>query len=395
MRKVILLMLIFFFISGTFTVLLSPASGSNLIADSWNTKSPMNQPRQGIGVVAINEKIYAIGGVASGSFVGTNERYDPKTDTWVTLEPMSTPRGYFSIVAYKGKIYCMGGYIRSGILGGDNSDTHSLANECYDIATNSWSTKANVPFSGGGYNAHVVDDQIFVIDGLSGDLFVYDPVDDSWTKKTCIPAPDDFSSSNGHFALVFSAAIDSKILVNFWYPTSSAFDSNSEKVMLYDTKTGIWCEGQVTPKVFSPLKGGAVAGATMGIYAPQRVYIFPISTNNNMVYDPILDEWSTVIEAMPAVGSGVNVGVAVVDDVFYIIGGTLNYQYVPIGYRSTAYTTSTPSNSASSEPEPFGPSEPFLNPQIVAVVLALMVSVVVIGLFFYFKKRKGNVLAHE
>lgn len=84
-------------------------------------------------------------------------------------------------------------------------------------------------------------------------------------------------------------------------------------------------------------------GVTSGIYAPQRVYIFTSNfinkTTSTLVYDPTKDTWS-VNEGMPTMRY--SCGVAVVDDVLYIIGGSIpgqplstNEQYVPLGYQGT------------------------------------------------------------
>ncbi|MDR2719984.1 MAG: hypothetical protein LBC03_04180, partial [Nitrososphaerota archaeon] len=82
---------------------------SGLVTNSWSVKSSMSQARYGLGVVVLDDKIYAIGGYADDGVVGTNECYDPVSDTWAILASMPTPRACFAIAACQGKIYCMGG----------------------------------------------------------------------------------------------------------------------------------------------------------------------------------------------------------------------------------------------------------------------------------------------
>jgi hypothetical protein len=178
MAKLFSLMLISILILSSFVTVLSAISASELVEDSWNTKAPMSQARAGLGVVAVDGKIYAIGGYTAMDYImqvgmcGTNERYDPKTDTWVTLASMPTPRANFAIAAYQGKIYCMG-----------NGPT-----EVYDIVTDSWSVKSDTPFLSStiasafaftSAQAIVVDGKIFVINDW--DLFMYNPITDIWT----------------------------------------------------------------------------------------------------------------------------------------------------------------------------------------------------------------------
>jgi GH43 family beta-xylosidase len=109
MNKLFSLMLIFFFISGSFVGVFGSASASRLVENIWVPKTPMSQTRFSLGVVAVDDKIYAIGGFTQSGYLGTNEQYDPATDTWTTLASMPTPRNEFAIAACQGKIYCIGG----------------------------------------------------------------------------------------------------------------------------------------------------------------------------------------------------------------------------------------------------------------------------------------------
>ncbi|MCW4045091.1 MAG: hypothetical protein NWE94_06200 [Candidatus Bathyarchaeota archaeon] len=163
---------------------------ANAVEDSWVSKAPMQEARGGLGVAAVDGKIYAIGGsIASGSdtltggFVGTNEEYNPETDTWTFKKSMPTPRRSFAIAAYQNKIYCIGGTT------GYSSDTgyaHTSANEVYDPATDAWETKAAMPTARSAVAAHVVDGKIYLIGGDPNGLLneVYDPATDTWETKT-------------------------------------------------------------------------------------------------------------------------------------------------------------------------------------------------------------------
>jgi N-acetylneuraminic acid mutarotase len=149
MNKVLVCILAFFFISGSFVTVFKPVSASKLVADSWNTKTPMTQARSSLGVIAVDDKIYAIGGqIDAGHYVDTNECYDTKTDTWVTLESMPTPKMRFAIAEYQGKIYCIGGVVDYTTWpdGSIFSLIKCSLNEVYNVATDSWSTKA--PYAG-------------------------------------------------------------------------------------------------------------------------------------------------------------------------------------------------------------------------------------------------------
>ncbi|MDR0373001.1 MAG: hypothetical protein LBI79_05540 [Nitrososphaerota archaeon] len=297
----------------------------------------MKQARGLLGVVAAEGKIYAIGGSLAtvalrnkSDYMATNECYDPTSNTWVTLTSMPTPRHGFAIATYDGKIYCIGGYgynesslIRSSELG---------INEVYDIAADSWSTKTALPVSGGSLQAQVVEGKIFVIDQLNGTLFMYDPVTDFWTAKTNLP-----SWGRG----LVSAVVDNKIIIKgtFYYSLTEHGVSNDRKVLIYDPKTDTFSEANAGVEVVAHT---SAAGATFGLYGSPKLYVFYGGlVTSTLVYDPVTDVWSA-ISAMP--DDRFSFGVAVVDDVFYVIGGfpdlggaplSVNERYVPADYRGT------------------------------------------------------------
>jgi N-acetylneuraminic acid mutarotase len=228
MKKFVSLLVLFFFISATFTVVFHPVVASTmLIENSWTTKNSMNQARFGLGVIAVDGKIYAIGGCTSvddflrpNNFVGTNERYDPETDTWLTLKPMPTPRHNFAIAECKGKIYCIGGYI----VEGSRWVIYNTV-ETYDPATDSWNTKAALPFTEADLTACVVDEKIYVFTANSGSpVYMYNTATDSWTTKTHIP--------NTTLLYYAPTVVDNKILFTSLYLTTK----------IYDPATNEWTE---------------------------------------------------------------------------------------------------------------------------------------------------------
>ncbi|UCC58676.1 MAG: PEF-CTERM sorting domain-containing protein [Candidatus Bathyarchaeum sp.] len=83
--------------------------------------------------------------------------------------------------------------------------------------------------------------------------------------------------------------------------------------------------------------GNAAAGVTSGVLAPTRIYVlggYP-TFNLNQIYDPETDTW-TMGALMPTNRYGL--GVAVVDDLIYAIGGpganaiVANERYTPADF---------------------------------------------------------------
>lgn len=349
----------------------------------------MSQARAGLRAIAVENKIYAIGGYTvfntafdGRGFVGTNECYDPLSDTWITLKSMPTARSNFAIAAYEGKIYC---------IGGEAIDERDMlldcrVNEAYDVATNSWSTKASPPFDGKNLSSGVVDDKIFVITDYA--LFIYDPVVDAWTEKSCLPGLP-------WMDYMYSNVVDDKIIVTSVFIEGYNF---GPKVFVNDPKTDEWTEK--TEGYIGVFRGGAEV--ITGRYAPQRVHVLGHTTSpdglfTNQVYDPINDTWSTA-KGLPTHRQ--DFGTAVVNDVLYVIGGndygwqgggasilSLNEQYIPIGYNTQNYFDTQPSAMAPTVPSETT-SKSFLNNLSVIVILFLTVCICIGALFFYLKPKK-------
>jgi N-acetylneuraminic acid mutarotase len=337
------------------------------IEDSWATNEPMQKARSDLGVAVVNGKIYAIGGSTEegycpntigtdykdkGWIVNTNEEYDPETDAWTFKKPMPTPRYNFGIAVYQNKIYCIGG-VTDLFVGQYTKLTR--VNEVYDPATDTWETKASMP-DAEICQANVVGGKIYLIGGGSDGTLnqVYDPVTDSWTKKASMPESVRFQ---------VSVVVDNKIHVIGFYE-GIGLDYVNSKTFVYDPVTDSWSSGTPIPSdIFHgegvPWRGNwwsIAAGATTGVMAPKRIYVFFIQyvysgPLPNLVYNPATGNW-TVGADVPTNRKAF--GVVVVNDILYAIGGRtdiypfpddtyliveeqpVNEQYTPIGYGTPA-----------------------------------------------------------
>ncbi len=330
---------------------LTSVSAETLQQNSWSELAPMQVARSGLGIAAVNGKIYAIGGSTESGFapsvhgssvydytangVGTNEEYDPETDAWTYKASMPTPRLAFGTAVYKNKIYCIGGQANSSYIG---------INEVYDPATDTWETKTFMPTPRSWVTANTVNGKIYLMGGYgwsSSDSSkfneVYDPETDSWTTKT--PSPDVPIMSDS----LASAVFDNKIFLFGGLTQDRHYQLNQ----IYDTETDTWSAGAYPPSSI----GGGAAAATTGAFAPKRIYAIGVSayleqgapTYTNRVYAPGIDSWSAAAD-VPAIRY--NFGIAVVNDIFYVIGGhthnslaggtyaptAWNEQYVPLRY---------------------------------------------------------------
>ena len=357
MSKKVVLLFALVFLSST---LIMAESVSAVDLGSWTTRASMQEARSELGVVVANGKIYAVGGSTkqgeepyTGGIVGTNEEYDPATNTWVFKTPMPTPRIDFGIAVYNNKIYC---------VGGKDGESITNVNEVYYPATDTWETKEPMPTPRYGMRANVVNGKIYLVGGDDPDVSidwgasthneVYDPETDSWSTKTPVPHP------TTRYA---SAVFDDKIYVIGGYIGRGSARDGAEGLhfdlnQVYDTETDSWSYGAPLTEGY-----GSVAGAvTTGLNAPMRIYVigemrlnFGDDTDYFVrVYDPVGDNW---VSGANIPTDRANFGVAVLDDMLYVIGGgtaylngfnigdpitlkkyATNERYTPIGYGTVS-----------------------------------------------------------
>jgi len=178
--------------------------------DAWTVKKNMLIPAHHPAAVALDGKIYVFGG-----FVGRPGArvwqpiasalvYDPVADSWKELAPMPTARGSACAVAVEGKIYVIGG-AHANLPGKPGTEPLTVgappsaavpqlvtgAVEEYDPAANAWRARASMPTGRNHFLAAAVDGKIYAINGRLGTSFVgasdvtdiveqYDPKTDIW-----------------------------------------------------------------------------------------------------------------------------------------------------------------------------------------------------------------------
>jgi N-acetylneuraminic acid mutarotase len=87
-------------------------------SDTWQTKAPMPDYRASFSLIAVNAKIYAIGGLSINfQHLARVDEYDPTTDTWTPRASLNVARcNHAAVLASNGKIYVTGGEKKGGYL---------------------------------------------------------------------------------------------------------------------------------------------------------------------------------------------------------------------------------------------------------------------------------------
>ncbi len=79
-------------------------------AETWTEKAPMRHHRGGLGLVALADKLYAVGG-GWNQPLPDSETYDPRTDTWSPFEsPFDTEWRNLGLTVVDTEIYAVGGW---------------------------------------------------------------------------------------------------------------------------------------------------------------------------------------------------------------------------------------------------------------------------------------------
>ena len=271
--------------------------------DIWTTKAVMPTTRDGLEVVVVGGKIYAIGGEVGGTtYFSANEEYDPAANTWTTKATMPTSRFDVSADAINGRIYAVGG----------STATLLKINEEYDPASNSWATKTPMSLSRYQMTAKAIGNKLYVIGGHNGLTAVgtneeYDPASDTWSLKAALPT--------ARYQLL-SAVVNGKLYTigGIIGNVSAVVDINEE----YDPVLNVWTTKAPLPTTRYAFTTGVIGGK---IYAAGGYALLTGGgphLNVNEEYDPATDTWATKA-VLPTARREAAAGV--VNGKMYVIGG--------------------------------------------------------------------------
>ncbi len=159
----------------------------------WASVAQMPTPRGRLAVVALDGRIYAIGGDTAKGISDAVEIYDPVTNTWRYGAAKPTAAGNIAAVVVGGRIYVPGGF---GVA------RAALATlEIYDPASDLWTTAAPLPEPLFAYALASAGERIYLFGGSNGTryldtTYIYDTVADEWSRGTPLPTPRAFLAAS-------------------------------------------------------------------------------------------------------------------------------------------------------------------------------------------------------
>ncbi|KAK7114440.1 hypothetical protein V1264_000499 [Littorina saxatilis] len=136
-------------------------------------------------VVVVDNFMYACGGKydsTENNEIATARcfRYDPRFDSWFELTSMTEARKDFVVVALEGKLYAVGGQDENMVM---------CTVECFTIAKNDWEMRASISNSCYGHAGAVCSGKIYIsggqrFSGCSSNVVCYTPETDVWEDRS-------------------------------------------------------------------------------------------------------------------------------------------------------------------------------------------------------------------
>jgi len=183
--------------SPTPTATATPTGSPSCTPSAWQNRANMPTDLYGAAGASNGTFFYAAGGYSFSlnQTLAVVNRFDPVANSWTAMASMPQAAIMATAVYYPptNKIYVFGG--EDAALG-----TNYNITRIYDIATNTWSTGANMPdvhsFAAGGYIP--ATGKIYIISGYNTgqvtsaqpNTWAYDPVANTWTDLTAtVPFP--------------------------------------------------------------------------------------------------------------------------------------------------------------------------------------------------------------
>jgi len=249
----------------------------------------------------------------------------PAPDTWIERAP--DPVNRIAVVtadvpnaAGQSVLYVIGGWLR-----GVSAQGLKVV-EAYNVATNTWSRKRDLPIGLSYINgAGVIRGKIYIAGGFRQNyawttwaVFVYDPAKDTWTRLRDMPV----RGSSG-----VAGVIGDKLYVQepgdikYWWPNPGVIPDQAPRHFLrYDPATNKWTT------LPSPAHAYFMGGVLYG-----KLYLVG---NHTEAYDPATNKWTA---KAPPPSDGLNIwGSAVPAQAkLYVFGGSRTLVYAPLSDRWT------------------------------------------------------------
>jgi DNA-binding CsgD family transcriptional regulator/N-acetylneuraminic acid mutarotase len=277
--------------------LLPPADAPS---NRWVSHESMPTKRAGLGLVALDGKIYAIGGVKDNNEATRSvDIYDSATNRWTEGGNKPTAAANIAGAVVDGKIYVPGGCTNEGKA--------LVSFEIYDPKADSWSKGAALPEARCAYGLVPFQDKLYLFGGWNGktfeeSVFVYSLKTKKWDiLKSVMP------QAKGY---VGAAVLNGTVYVAGGYNGQEEFN----QLYVFESDTGQWVE---KAPMHEKRGGLGLIAAANNLYAVGGGWNHSLTTSEK--YDPASNTWTTF--ETPFSAQWRNLGLTAIDTQIYAIGG--------------------------------------------------------------------------
>lgn len=237
--------------------------------NTWRTAAPIPLAMNHANVVAIDGKVYVLGGmVGDFTWIGVEDcfEYVPETDTWNTLPsmPSGQGRGASALGVSGSTIYLGGGQTTLGLITSQQVSVETVSS--YNVKTRTWTTLPSLPEGRDHVGGSVIDNTFYVVGGRVNGItnprnttFALDLAHPGrgWVEKAEMhTARGGLSTSSiGSLIYTFGGEGDRTLIPNGVY----------DEVEAYDTLSDTWIQLGVMPY---PRHGTNAATVGRRIYIP-------------------------------------------------------------------------------------------------------------------------------
>lgn len=151
-------------------------------AEEWRAGPPMPAARGALAAAVLAGRIHAVGGERARTTVGEHTVFDPATEVWSEAPPIATPRNHHAAISLGKKLYVFGGR--------DEVSSDMTSTEVYDPEGGGWHPAAPMPTGRSGIATAELGEKAVVFGGETfgsgpartyDEAEAYDPVSDSWS----------------------------------------------------------------------------------------------------------------------------------------------------------------------------------------------------------------------
>ena len=281
---------------------------------AWSYGESMPTARSEVSGVALNNKIYIIGGSDEKGPSDQVNVYDPESNKWSAASALPMKLDHTAAAVHGDKVYVVGGFNSEGAP----SDSVLI----YDPVTDKWQRGKDMPTARGGLTAQFVNGTLYAIGGDATALYdnrgiydpqgnvatneAYNPKTNSWTTESPMPTARDHLTS---------AVINGNIFVlGGRQPGDGFMYKNLDTNEMYDTRHDKWVSLEPVPTDRSGLASATVNGSifVFGGESTERTY------DNNEKYDPQSNSWT---DELPMLTPRHGLAAASIEDKIYVIAG--------------------------------------------------------------------------